>query len=124
MAHAIAFIVPVLLIGGTMVAAQDKQPPEKLVFQSKRGEVAFTHAAHIRRESGECGTCHEKLWPQSTAAPLKNSDGCKTCHRLDGKAFDMKGNCAKCHPGSGAKVGQPDATPADHSLARTVSVRP
>ena len=48
-----------------MLAAQDKKPPEKLVFQYKGGEAVFTHAAHIDREKGECATCHPKLWPQS-----------------------------------------------------------
>jgi len=105
MRYAIASIVAVMLVGSVTVMAQDKKPPERLVFRNKGGDVTFTHAAHISREKGECATCHEKLWPQSAAEPLKNSDGCKSCHRTGGKAFEMKGNCAKCHPGGGPKAG-------------------
>ena len=105
MRYVIAFFLAVTLVGGAMVAAQDKKPPEKLVFQSKGGAVIFTHAAHISREKGECATCHEKLWPQSAQEPLKSSDGCRTCHQAGGRAFEMKGNCVKCHPDGGAKTG-------------------
>jgi hypothetical protein len=61
--------------------------------------VPFDHAAHLAREKGECQACHDTLWPQS-ARPLASSAGCRTCHRVDGKAFDMKGNCRTCHPSS------------------------
>jgi c(7)-type cytochrome triheme protein len=105
MRHAIALIVTVTLVGSVALTAQSKRPPEKLVFQNRGGHVTFTHAAHISRERGECATCHEKLWPQSAAEPLKNSDGCKTCHHAGGRAFEMKGNCVKCHPSRGAKSG-------------------
>lgn len=93
-----AFFVAVALVGGALTAAQDKTPPEKLVFQSKGGDAVFTHAAHIGREKGECAACHEKLWPQSTREPLKSSDGCRTCHHAGGRAFEMQGNCVRCHP--------------------------
>jgi c(7)-type cytochrome triheme protein len=99
MRYAIAFLAAVMLL-----AAQDKKPPEKLVFPSKGGDAVFTHAAHISREKGECAACHEKLWPQSRE-PLQSSDGCKTCHRAGGRAFEMKGNCVKCHPDGAAKTG-------------------
>jgi len=102
MRYAIALIVAVTLVGSATVTVQGKEPPEKLVFRNKGGDVTFTHAAHISREKGECAACHEKLWPQSAVEPLKNSDGCKTCHHPDGKAFEMNGNCVKCHPSSGA----------------------
>jgi c(7)-type cytochrome triheme protein len=59
----------------------------------------------VSREKGACATCHEKLWPQSTTEQLKSSDGCRACHRAGGRAFEMKGNCVKCHPGDGAKGG-------------------
>jgi c(7)-type cytochrome triheme protein len=105
MRYVIAFLIAVALVGGATVAAQDKKPPEKLVFQTKSGDVIFTHATHINREKGECATCHEKLWPQSAKEPLKSSGGCRTCHHADGRAFEMKGNCVKCHPNGGAKTG-------------------
>jgi c(7)-type cytochrome triheme protein len=105
MRYAIALILAVGLAGSARLTAQDKKPPEKLVLRNKGGDVPFTHAAHIAREKEQCATCHEKLWPQSAAEPLKNSDGCKTCHHADGRAFEMKGNCVKCHPTMGAKAG-------------------
>ena len=95
MRHVLVFVVAV-----TMFGAQ----PEKLVFQSKRGDVIFAHAAHAAREKGECATCHPKLWPQSAKEPLKSSDGCRTCHHAGGRAFEMKANCVKCHPNGGAKT--------------------
>ena len=104
MRHALAAILAVILVGGVMAEAQDKKPPEKLVFQSKGGDVVFTHAAHAGREKGECATCHPRLWPQSAQVPLKSSDGCHTCHRIGGPAFESTGNCVKCHPNGGAKT--------------------
>jgi hypothetical protein len=35
----IAFLLAVTLVGGAMVAAQDKKPPEKLVFRYKGGDA-------------------------------------------------------------------------------------
>jgi c(7)-type cytochrome triheme protein len=104
MRYALAAILAVTLMGGVMAKAQDKKPPEKLVFQSKGGDVVFTHAAHAGREKGECATCHPRLWPQSAQEPLKSSDGCHACHKTGGPAFESKGNCVKCHPNGGAKT--------------------
>ena len=104
MRHVIAVFIAVTLIGGAMVAAQGKKPSEKLVFQAKGGVVIFTHSTHINREKGQCAACHDKVWPQSVKEPLKSSDGCRTCHHLGGRAFEMKGNCVKCHPSSDAKA--------------------
>jgi c(7)-type cytochrome triheme protein len=95
MRHALVFVAAVTLVGAQ---------PEKLIFQSKRGDVVFAHAAHVAREKGGCATCHPKLWPQSVQQPLKSSDGCRTCHKAGGPAFESKGNCAKCHPDAGAKT--------------------
>ncbi|MGE5647062.1 MAG: c(7)-type cytochrome triheme domain-containing protein [Acidobacteriota bacterium] len=72
-------------------------PPAKLVFPSNEGPVTFDHAAHAKRGKQGCKTCHDALWPRSTREPLKSSDGCKTCHKPGGQAFEMKGNCARCH---------------------------
>jgi c(7)-type cytochrome triheme protein len=101
MRHALAFILAATLVGSVMATAQESKPPAKLVFQSKRGDVIFAHASHVDREKGECATCHPRLWPQSTKEPLKSSDGCRTCHKAGGPAFESKGNCVKCHPVTG-----------------------
>jgi len=84
------------------VAAEDKRPPLKLVFPSKAGDVTFDHAAHSKRQKGDCAQCHDKLWPQSAKVAVTSSDGCKTCHHAKGQSFDMKGNCVKCHAAKGA----------------------
>jgi c(7)-type cytochrome triheme protein len=92
-----AFFVTILLANGTAVRALDKKPPRRLVFSSKAGDVTFNHAAHLKREKGDCTKCHDKLWPQSAKVPVKSSAGCSTCHHAEGKSFEMKGNCIKCH---------------------------
>jgi c(7)-type cytochrome triheme protein len=102
-----ASILLLILLSSVVVvppAAGGKKPPAKIVFPTKAGDVIFVHAAHIKREKRNCPVCHDKLWSQSTATPLKSSDGCKTCHHADGAAFEMKGNCAKCHGSGGAKI--------------------
>ena len=87
--------------------AQDKKPPETIVFDSKMGNVTFNHAKHIEREAKKCETCHDKLFPQSRA-PINfkagmhkpaeaKKESCAACHVAGGKAFESKGNCAKCH---------------------------
>lgn len=90
------------IAGGLMLAADDAQPPGKLVFPSKAGDITFDHAAHVKTEKGECASCHEKLWPRSAKVPLKSSEGCKACHIAGGKSFEMPGHCVRCHP-SGAQ---------------------
>jgi len=98
MRHVIAVFIAITLVGVAILSAQEKKPQEKLVFQTKSGDVVFTHSAHISREKSECATCHDKLWPKSVKEPLKSGQGCRTCHRLGGRAFKMEGNCVKCHP--------------------------
>jgi len=62
--------------------------------------------AITQRENGECTSCHDNLWPQSTAETLKSSTGCRTCHKPDGKAFSARdrGNCVRCHPADAPKT--------------------
>jgi c(7)-type cytochrome triheme protein len=85
-----------------------QKAPEKVVFQSKMGNVTFDHAAHLKRASGDCKTCHDKLFQQSSTAPInfkanmhKTAEAAKTscggCHTPGGASFETKGNCAKCH---------------------------
>jgi len=97
--HFIALFATLAFVALPTLTAQDKQPPEKIVFPSRQGPVPFLHARHIARENGDCSTCHDKLWTQ-TGEPLKNSQGCHTCHKPDGKAFSAqdRANCERCHP--------------------------
>ena len=98
-----AILVTVAAAGLATAAAQEKKAPEKIVFPSKQGATTFLHARHIEREKGECTSCHEGVWPKSAAEPLKSSAGCRTCHKADGKAFAMAGNCERCHPKDGSR---------------------
>ncbi len=82
--------------------------PEKLVFKARNGDVTFSHEAHVKRAKGDCKTCHDKLFPQSSTAPLNYKAGvhkvaeakkisCGACHFKGGPAFASQGSCAKCH---------------------------
>jgi c(7)-type cytochrome triheme protein len=101
-----------LLVAGFLVAAllgiaADK-PPEKLVFESKMGNVTFQHAKHVERAKNDCKVCHDKLFQQSAKAPLNykaamhktaetSKTACAACHVAGGTSFATTGNCAKCH---------------------------
>jgi len=90
------------------VAGAEKQPPEKLVFKAKMGNVTFNHAAHIKRANNDCKTCHDKLFKQDASAPLGFKAGmhkpaeakktsCGACHHAGGPSITTKDNCKKCH---------------------------
>lgn len=101
-------LIALLAAAASMVSppawAGEKKPPQKLVFPSKSGSVTFYHAAHVQREKGECQVCHPKFVPQSVQVPVKSRTGCGPCHHADGRAFDMQGNCSRCHAGSAEKA--------------------
>jgi c(7)-type cytochrome triheme protein len=97
MRYAVLFFMT-LALSSAGVAVQPDGPPAKLVFPSKQGDTPFDHRAHAQREKDDCAVCHDKLWPKSTAEPLKSSAACRTCHTAGGRAFEMQGNCKKCHP--------------------------
>jgi c(7)-type cytochrome triheme protein len=99
---AMALFITLAPSSGAAAAGQGNKPPLKLVFPSKAGDVTFNHAAHLKREKGDCTRCHDKLWPQSAKVAVKSSDGCSTCHHAGGKSFEMKGNCTRCHAAKGA----------------------
>lgn len=94
-----------LLVAAGIQAADD--PPDKLVFESKMGNVTFDHATHVERQKEECTNCHDKLFPQSRE-PLNFKAGmhkpaeakkasCAGCHVAGGQAFESKGKCNTCH---------------------------
>jgi c(7)-type cytochrome triheme protein len=100
-----AVFLALALVLGAASAADNAKLPEKLVFPSTSGPVTFDHAAHVKSRGGHCAPCHDKLWPKSAKEPLKSSDGCRTCHQAAGPAFEMKGNCKRCHVETGEKSG-------------------
>jgi c(7)-type cytochrome triheme protein len=81
--------------------------PKEIVFPSAKGDVTFNHTLHSKRVNNNCKTCHDKLFPESSApinykaAEHKTAETAKTscggCHYPGGDAFEAKGNCAKCH---------------------------
>jgi len=88
-------------------AADDKGPAE-IVFETKNGNVTFPHAKHVESMKGDCTACHDAIFPEDKTAELnykkamhktaeKEMTSCGTCHHPDGKSFESKGNCAKCH---------------------------
>ena len=100
---AIAFALLLCLV----VYAQP-QPPDKLVFNTKQGNVTFNHGEHVKRAGNDCAKCHDALFAKDKTAPLtfkanihKTAEASKTscgaCHVAGGAAFETKGNCAKCH---------------------------
>jgi c(7)-type cytochrome triheme protein len=104
----ISSLLAVGVLGALALIAQDKTPPEKILFVTKNGNVNFPHLAHITRAKGDCTTCHTKIFQQDSKAPLNFKAGlhkpaetaktsCGTCHNPSGPAFESKGNCAKCH---------------------------
>jgi c(7)-type cytochrome triheme protein len=104
----VTVLICIFLGGAAMVHGQDKKAPQKLVFQSKMGNVTFDHAAHVKRAKEDCKTCHDKLFEESAKAPLnfkasmhKTAEtamtSCGACHHPAGPSFETKGNCAKCH---------------------------
>jgi c(7)-type cytochrome triheme protein len=107
-----------LLVGALVLFAADvKAPTKPLIFKGKPKDVSFDHTSHVKAEGGKCAPCHEAggkgLFPQKfdqaalkfkggamhkTAVDAKTS--CGACHHPDPEvkgAFEVKGNCAKCH---------------------------
>jgi len=96
-----------------LIAADEKAPAKHLIFKGKPKDVAFDHTSHLKTAGVKCETCHPKLFPQKfdqaalkfkggamhkTAVDAKTS--CGACHHPNSEmkgAFDVKGNCLKCH---------------------------
>jgi c(7)-type cytochrome triheme protein len=103
------------MAGLTVLLAQTKTPPAKLVLRAKSGNITFDHAAHAKREKNDCKVCHPAPFAQDAKAPLafkpphKNAEdkkaSCGACHRAGGTAFETKANCTngKCHTRAAAK---------------------
>lgn len=109
------FFVTALIMVFALVLVSAEKPPVKLTFKAKTGDVVYDHKKHADREKDDCKTCHPKLFPQDSKAPLNFKAGmhkpavaaktsCGACHNPGGKAFaPVAGNCNKCHQKPGAK---------------------
>ena len=104
-----SFLMAGFLVAALLAIAADK-PPEKLVFATKMGNVTYDHAKHVERAKNDCTVCHQKLFQQSSKAPLNFKAGmhktaeasktsCAFCHVAGGASFSTTGNCTnnKCH---------------------------
>jgi c(7)-type cytochrome triheme protein len=98
------FFSLLLLVTLTALAAD---APDKIVFESKMGNVTFDHKVHTERVKEDCTACHDKLFPQSRE-PINFKDkmhktaeaekaSCAGCHHEGGTSFATKGNCKNCH---------------------------
>lgn len=99
------FALAILGGAGTRIL-DEKDPPEKIVFETKRGDVTYLHAKHAEREKEVCETCHDVPFKKSAEEPLhykkhkqaeKEKASCATCHVKGGKAFESRKNCNTCH---------------------------
>ena len=97
------------LVTFVLIGLAAEKPAEKIVFETKMGNVTFQHVKHIERAKSDCKVCHEKLFPKSMA-PINfkagmhktaesNKTTCAGCHVAGGTAFATAGNCgnSKCH---------------------------
>lgn len=64
--------------------------------------VVYSHDLHVGKLGLKCKECHYAVFPMQvserkmTMAEMQNGQACGSCH--NGKrAFDVKGNCDKCH---------------------------
>jgi len=87
-----SFIVPAVAVG----------PDKELVYEDgAMGKVTFTGKTHA--DAGlKCGDCHPAIFAMKKGTAKvtmpEHSSGkfCNSCHNGQ-KAFDIKGNCNKCH---------------------------
>ena len=101
----VAFLACLLMV--VVLGALAAEEPDKIVFDSKMGNVTFDHTKHVERAKKDCEACHDKLFPQSRE-PINFKKGmhkpaeaaktsCAGCHHAGGLSFESKGNCKKCH---------------------------
>ena len=73
-----------------------------LAIRYGKGEVVFSHEAHVEGMALACTECHDKLYTSSkqhkvvTMKQMQKGKSCGACHNGK-KAFSVKGDCAKCH---------------------------
>lgn len=96
----LAILVTLLAIVAFIGSALAVPPGKTAEFEGgAMGKVVFDGKTHA--DAGlKCMDCHPKIFAMKrevkVTAPHKAGEFCFTCH--DGsKAFEFKGNCAKCH---------------------------
>lgn len=79
-------------------------------YPTRLGPVSFDHGKHLLAAHGECGQCHDKVFPMARQglsgyssdyhrAAESKGDLCASCHAPGNKAFATLNNCRKCHQG-------------------------
>jgi len=106
-----------------VIAASSRAPraqsplPGMVDYDTTLGVARFDHAEHVRHSGGDCGDCHNSLFPMERA-PLNYGEdlhraaeaaqsSCAGCHVSGGEAFASAGNCASCHVGLGETLATP-----------------
>lgn len=121
---AVVLLILSLLAGVAALYARDARQgpaePVRIFYDSTGGPVIFDHAAHTRREDGNCTVCHhfdgddeekgncracheDNGIPVMSAYHEKSADyaddddfqSCMSCH--EAKGLDPKNNCRSCH---------------------------
>lgn len=65
--------------------------------------VTYSHEVHVTKHKLKCGDCHYRIYTTTaqrkdvTMAAMQKGQSCGFCHNGQ-RAFDVKGNCNKCHP--------------------------
>lgn len=65
-------------------------------------DVVYSHEFHVSKNL-KCTDCHYQIFNMReevrkwTMADMAKGKSCGACHN-GSKAFDVKGNCARCHP--------------------------
>ncbi len=90
-----------------VVSTSATSPPDTILFESKYGNVTYTHKKHYERLGGDCSVCHTKVFPQSREpinykkalhrAAEASRTSCAYCHAVGGTSFAADSNCIKCH---------------------------
>lgn len=74
-----------------------------VVFKAgKARDVVFSHGKHVEDLGLKCTECHDALYAARgknknvTMAQMREGKSCGACHNGE-MAFDVKGNCSRCH---------------------------
>jgi c(7)-type cytochrome triheme protein len=102
MKRSLMFVLAAVLMLSFIGSVFAVGPGKDIVFEDgAMGKVTFSGDVHAKAGL-KCGDCHPGLFQMKkgadkiTMADHSNGKYCNTCHNGQ-KAFDIKGNCAKCH---------------------------
>jgi len=96
-------VLLLLTVPSLLVASWEKSVVE--IRTDATGVVVFNHDNHFEAlGSKKCTACHNAIFnrkmsknPDFTMAEMEQGKACGACHNGD-TAFDVKSDCATCHP--------------------------